>query len=165
MKIATALFAFALLAFACTTTTTAPDETADAVRKSNGGKADASTSDSSTSGDGGEAKDAGPPPAPSCEAETDQQACLRCCAKAQSAGYAFYQAAAQECACDPANCKQECADTACLATPDVPSDECQTCLEGIQETCAEFVASKCKADPGCVAYEQCAVASGCDQKL
>lgn len=163
MKIASIVTAFALLAIACTTTTTttstppAGGNSSDA--GSEGGKADKADASNEN-----EEEEENPPAEASCADETGQQACLQCCAAEHQQGAAVYMGAVTECICDANNCADDCADTLCAETPKNPDAKCDTCFNSKQQACNEPVGTACAASQDCVAFNKCAVDSGCAEK-
>ena len=163
MKVASIVTALALLAIACTTTTTTTSTPAPDANKADGG-GDGKQAGKSDAGSDEEEEEEEETPAGGCADETGQQACLQCCASEHQEGAAVYMGAVQECICDEENCAEDCADTLCAAQPKNPDSACNTCFNSKQQACGDAVATACSANQDCVAFNNCAVESGCADK-
>ena len=125
--------------------------------------------DAETAKEAGE--DAGKPPIgptptdEDCKLEADYAACNTCCAKFHVNGYATFESALRQCACDATTgpCKTACASTSCLGPGKQPDAACRTCLEsamgfgggGGGGQCAGPVSTACQADADCLALYGC----------
>lgn len=153
----TILLASALLAFACSTSSSDPTPTSDAGTQPPGDE-DASTSSSSSGGTG---KDAGPA---TCGAAASRDACLECCGGVSPDGAAAYQIATLQCMCKEGNCLTECTATFCAEEAKSADATCNSCMTSKKGNCAAELTEKCSADPGCVAFKSCLDQAACDQK-
>lgn len=140
------------------------------------------TTTTSPPSDGGGAKDApavtedaGPTGDQACAAEDTKLDCGNCCAETHKPGYDVFAAALVACECNgtgieadagadagaPGACATECATSLCSPSGLGSDAACSACVQktiGAGGACQKYVVDTCKAEPDCLAQQQCVLA-------
>ncbi len=153
-----------VIVWGCSAAPPGPLERSNDESKSPASNESKAPSSSSGSQSGSSSTPTPPPATPgTCSAAQGADACYACCEE-KNPGADIAAEVWFDCACQPAVCGTQCAQTVCSDNPTDPADgdACATCLENSAAQCDAQAETACAADAGCTAAMQCMETSQCD---